>query len=144
RQPDLAAQQVRKLAADRETQTGTAVLAGRAGVGLLERFEDDLLLLRRDADAGIADRELDDRRRNAEGRVIVGPAALRDAHVQPHAAVARELERVRQQVLQHLQQALRVRADRAPELRFELGRERQLARLRFVTEVALDRLAQMR
>jgi len=50
----------RSCAADGEAEAGAAVLACRAGVRLLERLEDDALLLERDADAGIADGELDD------------------------------------------------------------------------------------
>ena len=47
RQPDLAAQQPRQLAADRQAQAGAAVLAAGRAVRLLERLEDDLLLVRR-------------------------------------------------------------------------------------------------
>ena len=43
---DLAPQERRQLAADREAQTGAAVLAARPGIGLLKRFEDEALLLR--------------------------------------------------------------------------------------------------
>ena len=53
-QRDLAAQQAGELAADREAQPGAAVLAAGARVRLLERLEDELLLLRRNADARIA------------------------------------------------------------------------------------------
>ena len=109
READLTAEQVRKLAADGKTQARAAVLARRAGVGLLERLEDDPLLLGRDADAGIAHGELDHRLRLAQHRVVRAPAACRDPDVQPHAAALGELEGVRQQVLQHLQQALRSR-----------------------------------
>ena len=45
------------------------------GVGLLERLEDDLLLLGRDADAGVGDLERDHGRRLAEHRMIGAPAA---------------------------------------------------------------------
>ena len=61
-QLDLAAEQVGQLAADREAEAGAAVLAAGAGVGLLEGLEDDLLLLERDADAGVGDLEGDHRR----------------------------------------------------------------------------------
>ena len=44
--------------------------AGRAGVGLLERLEDEPLLLRRDTDAGVLDGEGDDLVGVAEHRVI--------------------------------------------------------------------------
>src|SRR6185436_189151 len=49
---ELATEESCELPADRQAETGTAVLAARAAVGLLEGFEDDLLLLGRDADAG--------------------------------------------------------------------------------------------
>src|SRR5205807_9033100 len=62
RHADLAAQQARDLAADGEAEAGAAVLAGGRGVGLLERLEDDALLLLGDADAGIDDAERDDAR----------------------------------------------------------------------------------
>src|SRR5262245_34306194 len=54
---DFAAQQVRQFAADGETEAGTAVLAAGAGVRLLKRLEDDLLLFQRNADARIGDLE---------------------------------------------------------------------------------------
>ena len=59
-QPDLAAEQHRQLAADGQAEAGAAVLARGAGVGLLEGLEDQPLLLRRDADAGVLDGEGDD------------------------------------------------------------------------------------
>src|SRR6185437_8072698 len=43
-QANLAAEELRELAADRETETRAAILARRAGVRLLERLEDDALL----------------------------------------------------------------------------------------------------
>ena len=76
-QLDLAAEQVRQLAADREAKAGAAVFAAGAGVGLLERLEDDLLLLRRDADAGVGDLEGHHRRRLLEHRMLGAPAARR-------------------------------------------------------------------
>ena len=51
---DLAAQQPRDFAADRQSQAGTAVLAAGCHVHLLEGLKDDLLLVERDADAGVA------------------------------------------------------------------------------------------
>ena len=60
-EPDLAAEQRRQLAADGQAEAGAAVLAARAGVGLLEGLEDEPLLLRRDADAGVGDLDRDDR-----------------------------------------------------------------------------------
>ena len=60
---DLAAEQHGQFAADGEAEAGAAVFAGGAGVGLLEGLEDEPLLLRRDADAGVLDGEGDDLRR---------------------------------------------------------------------------------
>ena len=57
---DFAAEQHGQFAADGEAQAGAAVLARGAGVGLLEGLEDEPLLLRRDADAGVLDGEGDD------------------------------------------------------------------------------------
>src|ERR1700742_5073983 len=48
-QLDFTAQEIRQLAADRQSQAGAAVLAAGARVGLLEGFENDALLFRRDA-----------------------------------------------------------------------------------------------
>ena len=56
-QPDLAAEQPGDFAADRQAQARAAVLAAGAAVGLLERLEDDLLLVRGNADAGVATRK---------------------------------------------------------------------------------------
>src|SRR5687767_15768132 len=41
-QPDLAAEQLGDFAADRQTETGAAVLAAGRAIRLLEGFEDDL------------------------------------------------------------------------------------------------------
>src|SRR6185369_15362736 len=57
---DLAAEQTRDLAADREAETRAAVLAARRAVGLLERLEDEALLVARNADARVLDEEADD------------------------------------------------------------------------------------
>jgi hypothetical protein len=139
---DLAAEEMGELAADREPEAGAAVAARRAGIGLLERLEDDLLLLGRDADAGVADREAHHRPGLAEHRMVGAPAAVGGRDLEPHATRVGELEGVGEQVLEHLQQPLRVGGDRASEPRVELARERELARLGDVAEVALDRLAQ--
>src|ERR1700740_300798 len=59
RQLELAAEQRRDLAADRQAQARAAVHAAGGTVGLLEGVEDDALLVGRDADAGVADLEGD-------------------------------------------------------------------------------------
>src|SRR5207245_3773597 len=50
---DLAAEQAGDLARDGKAQSGAAVLAAGGPVGLLERFEDDLLLVPGVADARV-------------------------------------------------------------------------------------------
>ena len=107
-EPDLAAEQRRQLAADRQTQAGAAVLAAGAGVGLLERLEDEPLLLRRDADAGVVDREGDDLRGRAAAPDDRRPALGRQPTRIVDVALAVNLNGVRQQVLEDLLQPLRV------------------------------------
>ena len=50
---DFAAQQRGQFAADGQTEAGAAVSPRGARVRLLERFEDQALFFRRDADSGI-------------------------------------------------------------------------------------------
>ena len=60
---DFAAEQACEFAADGKPEAGAAIFAAGAGVGLLERLEDELLLFRGDADAGVGHFEGDDGRR---------------------------------------------------------------------------------
>ena len=128
-QLDFAAEQARQLAADGEAEAGAAVFAAGAGVGLLERLEDDLLLFRRNADAGIAT----PRRRPppapgcSTGCSALQPPRGRD-DVEPHAALLGEFEGVRQQVLEHLLQALGVGDDAAAEIGIDVRRRTRAAR----------------
>jgi len=135
---------VRQFARDCQTQAGSAVLACRAGIGLLERFEDDALFFRGNADSGVADRELDHRLRLTEHRMIAAPATRRHADVQSHAAVIGEFKRVRQQILQDLHQPLVVRSNGTTEVRVEAGAEGKLAVLGLMAEVALQRFLEVR
>ena len=120
-QLDFAAEQVRQFAADGEAEAGAAIFAAGAGIGLLERLEDDLLLLRRNADAGIGHFEgnhlcawLQHRVRRASSRLA--PADTFSCT----PPLGGELERVGKQVLQHLLQALGVGDDAAAEVGIEL------------------------
>src|SRR5262249_7270181 len=122
------------LAADGEPQTCSAVLSTRAGVGLLECFEDDLLLLQRNAYAGIGHLECNYGLGVLEHRVLRAPPALRLQNAQPNASLRRELERIRQQVLEHLLQSLGVGRDAVAEIRIKVDRKGKLARLRLVAE----------
>jgi hypothetical protein len=75
----VATEEARDLATDREAEPGAAVLAARRAVGLLECLEDQALLVLRDADAGVGHRERED---VGSGAVDpeVDPAALRELH----------------------------------------------------------------
>ena len=108
-EPDFAAEQGGQFAADGQAEAGAAVLAARAGVGLLERLEDELLLLRRDADAGVRHREGNDHAGARRSTGWSGDQPLRHVPTRTsHVALRGELEGVRQQVLQNLLQALGV------------------------------------
>src|SRR5579871_2516325 len=131
---DFATEEVRELAADRETQTRAAIFAAGTGISLLERFEDDLLLFGGNADAGIGNLKGDDRGSLAQHGVRTAPAGGHWGNNQADAAALRKLEGVRKQVLEHLLQALGVRHDGAIELRIDLHIETQLSRLRFMAE----------
>ena len=73
---DLAAQKSGDFAADRQAKTGAAEAAAGAHVGLLERLEDDLELIGRDADARVVDGKTNHFVRAVERFVIRAPAAL--------------------------------------------------------------------
>ena len=77
---DLAAEQPDQLAADRQAQSGAAVLAGRGAVGLREGLEHARLELGRDADAGVGDGERGDR---TAARASVSLAALQPLSAMP-------------------------------------------------------------
>src|SRR6266850_4704000 len=140
---NFTAEQLREFARDSQTKSGTAVPARGARVGLLKRLENDFLLFGRNTDAGIRNRELDHRRRGVEDRMAWCPAVWRQTDLQAHAAQLGKFECIGQQVFQHLQQALLVGVNRAPELCIDFEVEAQLACLRFMAEAALDGLAQL-
>src|SRR6266404_3862975 len=57
--PDLASHQLGQPLAYRQTQSGAAVMTRRRGIHLLEGFEQPVLSVNRDANAGVAHREMD-------------------------------------------------------------------------------------
>ena len=92
---DPAAMRFDEMAADRQPEAEPAVRPRERAVGLAEALEEVGQELRRDAFPGVADADLD----------------LRVDALQPHldaAAAGRELDRVRQQVPDHLLQPLRI------------------------------------
>jgi hypothetical protein len=121
-----AAEHPGDFAADRKAQAGAAILAGRAGFGLLEGLEDDLLLVLRDPDAGVAHVEGDDLLGAVELGMGADLSAGGDAHRQLDLALLGELEGVREEVLEDLLEALGVGAHRAREFRREREFEAEL------------------
>jgi len=97
--------EVRQIAADRESQSRAPILAAGAGVGLLERLEDDLLLLDGNTNAGIGDLERHHRGSLIESFVLRTPALGGSVDAEMHTAFFCELEGIRHQVLEHLLQA---------------------------------------
>ena len=112
--PDVAAHQAHQLAADREPEAGAAEPALRLA-DLLERAEDAVDLVGRDADAAVFDFETQRGLRSA---------ASDASHAQSHLAAVGEFHRVAEQVEQHLAQALLV----DPHCLRQLGGHRQVER----------------
>ena len=104
RDADPPAHQLGQPLADRQTQTGAAVAARGRGVDLAERLEQAVEPVRRDADAGVADRE---------GQLVKGSRVLDTvrAHREHDLAPLGELHRVREQVQEDLAQARHVADD---------------------------------
>ena len=108
----LAAQQVRQVARNRQPQPGAAVLAVRAAIRLAKGVKDQVLLVQRNADAGVFHGE-----RHGSARMTL--------HTQRHFALGRELDRVREQVAQDLRQPQRVGVDAGRQVRVHLSGQRQ-------------------
>ena len=77
-------------------------------------------------------------------RMIGRPALGHLPHGHRHVALRGELERIREQVLENLLQALRVGRERARQRRVDVDVERQALRLGDVVERAFDAVAQRR
>src|SRR5579863_8705272 len=142
-QTNLAAQQASQFAADGQAQTRAAVLAAGGSVRLLECLEYDALLVLRNADAGVGHGERDHRFDAIEDRVIHAPARHNAVDLQPYRPVLRELQRVRQQVLQYLLQALGIRDNRLGRQIFrEIDREIETLALGYMAECPQAEIAQ--
>ena len=94
----------------------------------------------RNADAGVGDFEGDDGSSVAENRMIVAPSAAGIEDREPDAALLGELERIGEQILEHLLKALGVCDQAAAEVGVGVHIEGQLAVLRFVAEGPGDHL----
>src|SRR5579885_2824418 len=110
-QTEFAAEQPGQFAADGKAEPRPAVLAAGGAIRLLERFEDDLVFVLRDADAGIGDRKRDYRFHPVQNGMAGAPAGGGALDLQAHRTMFGELERVREQVLENLLEPLRVGND---------------------------------
>ena len=135
---NLAAQQAGQLAANGQAQTGAAVLAAGAAVGLLKGLEDDLLLLRLNADARVGHRKRRHGLRPVEVFIVRAPALQGRFDIKRHLAVVREFERIGQQVLEDLLQALGIGEEELGQVRVHFNGEFQALGLSHVPEGALD------
>src|SRR5689334_22500490 len=104
--PDFAAEQRCQLAADGQAETRAPVLPAGGAVRLLECFENDLLLVRGDADAGVGHDKRHDLPCSIKMPVAWHPARFRRCNPQRYLASLGELDGVGQQVFQYLLQTL--------------------------------------
>ena len=141
---DLAAEEARELAADRQAEPCSAVATRGGAVGLLEGLEDELLLVLRDAEAGVLDRECDHVfGRIRERRRRVSLSRRRQVDVKRDAALVGELEGIAEQVTENLQDALAVGFQRDGDVGVDvevevdllLGRHRLEGRLELLRDV---------
>jgi hypothetical protein len=91
--------------ADREAEAGAAVFARGGGVDLAEGLEQPVDPVRGDADAGVADRELEQHAIRRGRRRIAGIGERAPAHLDRDAAARGELDGVVDEVDEHLAQA---------------------------------------
>ena len=131
-----------ELAADCQSQPGASVLARGARVGLLERLEDQPLLLGGHADARIFDGEGDDLRGLAQHRVIGAPARRGETDADLDVTLRRELDGVGEQVLEDLLETLGIAGQGARQVGGEMDVEGQVLVLGDVPEVAVDGVAE--
>jgi hypothetical protein len=132
---DLPAEQGGQLAADRQAEARAPVKAGRRPVSLHERLEDPLLVLLRDADPGIPDADGQCRRGTGERAHVGVPARLGGPELDAHLALCGELERVGEEILEDLTQALGVGDDGLRGVRGQHDRETEPLGLGHLLEV---------
>ena len=120
-QSDVATHEADKLLGDRGAKARSAKPPGGRLIGLREALEDALLRVRRDADAGVADRKL--QIDTAVGFPLRG-------HVQGHAAALGEFHRVAREVDEYLAQVVRIAAQRRRHLGHDRHHELDLFRRR--------------
>ncbi len=107
--PYLSTQQVCELAADGKSKSRSTVLAARGSIGLLERFKDNPMLVRRNPDSRVNHGERDHLVCVVQHAVAGGPAFFRGLDPERHTAFMRKLERIRQEIPQDLLKSLLIR-----------------------------------
>src|ERR1700694_3321323 len=120
---DLTPEQPRELSADGKPEAGTAVLSAGRTVTLRKGFENRVLLLGWNADAGVDDTERNDLLSPTQHLVACAPPGGGDLGDELHSALLCELERIAEQVVEDLLQALRIRGDRIGQTGPEIDRE---------------------
>ena len=120
-----------------------AVLARGGAVGLLERLEDQAAACPSGMPTPVSVTAKAITARRAQHVVAQAGAVGRVADRQRHAALVRELERVREQVLEDLLEPLLVGDDRARAARVEVDLERQALLLGHVAERPLGVLVDL-
>ena len=131
--PDVAAHQLDQPRRDRQAEAGAAEAAGRRAVRLRERLEDQLLLVARDADAGVDDREV---------QADLAGQLRRDVDAQPDLPAVGELDRVADQVDEHLPQPQRVADERVGHFRRHVEVQARAPSLRRVTCTRVEHVLQ--
>ena len=140
RDPDLASEQPRDLPADRQAQPRAAVPPRAAHVDLLEGLEDEAPLVLRDADPRVDDRERHDRVGLVEHLVVAAPAGRGRLHPQDDLTLLGELQRVGQEVLEDLVEALLIGGHGLGQAVARLDAEPEALLLRDLAEGPLDEL----
>src|SRR5690606_16775392 len=135
--PHHTTQQASDFAADREPETGASILPAGRSIGLLERLEDQLLLVFRNADARV---RYGERHKLIPWQQLAAiqhnvPVGRRDLEL--HASLWCELEGVAKQVSDHLLKPLKVRLDRLLQLLVQLDVELEPLLRRNVSERSL-------
>ena len=142
-QANLPAEQPGQFAADRQPKACAAVFAAGAAVGLLKGLEDDLLLVRCDANAGVTHRERQHGFGAVKRRVVGTPALAGRRDRQGDFASLSEFECIGEQILKDLLQPLGIGVNSARQTSSQFHIEGQFPRLSHVPEGPLHVVLQI-
>ena len=133
-QLDFTAQEAGQFATDCEAKASAAILTAGAGVCLLESLKDNSLLVCRDADAAVRDLKRYNGGCSTKDWMARCPSTGDCRNGKTYTSLLCELECVRQEILEHLLQALGVRHQAAREVSIGIHLKGKLAILRLVPE----------